>query len=88
MGISSKYRNTRLDEESAADIGTKRYMSPEQFDGKISLKTDIWAFGCILLEFATGLKPYDDVKDENLIPILVSEKKISPLDYAIKELQE
>ena len=86
MGISSKYRNTRQDEEFVEQRGTFRYMSPEQFDGKISLKTDIWAFGCILLEFATGLQPYADVKDENLIPILVSEKKISPLDYAIKEL--
>ena len=87
MGISSKYKDIHFDEEHVEQRGTFRYMSPEQFDGKISLKTDVWAFGCILMEFATGLRPYHQVPEER-IPVLVSEQKISPLDYAITELTD
>jgi len=35
-------------------IENLRYYSPEQIDGKISLKSDIWGFGCFILEFVTG----------------------------------
>ena len=33
-------------------------MSPEQMNEIITFKLDIWAFGCILLQFSTGLKPF------------------------------
>ena len=40
------------------DNGTPIYMAPEQWRGEICLKTDIWAFGCVLFEICTGKKPY------------------------------
>ena len=39
-------------------------MSPEQLDGTLTNKIDIWAFGCIMIEVATGLSPYFDVSNE------------------------
>jgi len=39
-------------------------MSPEQLDGKLSFKCDIWALGCVLLEFSTGVKPFETVASE------------------------
>ena len=41
-------------------VGTAMYMAPELLDGKAgSVPTDIYAFGVMLFEMATGTRPYD-----------------------------
>lgn len=48
LGVSNKLEQTR-DKTTSAAAGTMRYMPPEQLNGSLSFKTDIWGFACLLL---------------------------------------
>lgn len=65
-------------------ISKMRYISPEEFNGKISLKSDVWAFGCVLLELITGLEPFSDIEEEAELCNTLLVKRISPLEYALE----
>lgn len=40
-------------------IGTTEYMAPEQFEQKSDLKSDMWSFGVMAYEMATGYMPFE-----------------------------
>jgi len=82
LGVSSRLDNTKA--TKAAGKGTQRYMPPEQLNGKLSFKTDIWAFGCVLLEFCSGLAPFNEIENEMALCMEIIFKKSNPLEYAMK----
>ena len=57
-------------------------MPPEQLDGVMTSKVDIWAFGCVLLELITGKEPYSDMVNEFQISRKMFQG-ITPLKYAL-----
>ena len=57
---ASELLTTDAHTRDGALIGTTPYMSPEQARGRgMDKRTDIWAFGCLLYEMATGRRAFD-----------------------------
>jgi Tol biopolymer transport system component len=55
-------------------LGTFQYMAPEQLEGKeADGRTDIFAFGCVLYEMATGRKAFAGSSQASLISSIMKE---------------
>ena len=76
-------------------LGTLQYMAPEQLEGReADARTDIFAFGAVLYEMATGRKAFEGKSQASLIsaimtsdpPTIVSLQPMSPpaLDQIVK----
>jgi len=64
-------------------LGTAAYMSPEQARGMaVDHRTDIWAFGCVLLEMLTGRPAFDG---ETVTDVIASILKHDPDWSALSE---
>ena len=82
MGVAYKLYVSKI-RANAAHKGTHKYMAPEQFSiAEITLKTDIWAFGCVILQICTGTPPFGKLRDYELMKKL--DKQVSPLDYCLQ----
>jgi serine/threonine protein kinase len=58
-----------------AIVGTFQYMAPEQIEGKeADVRTDLWAFGAILYEMATGLRAFEGKTQASLIASILKEE--------------
>jgi hypothetical protein len=49
-------------QEGGALVGTPLYMSPEQCEGAVQKPSDVWSFGVMVAELATGTPPWPDVE--------------------------
>jgi serine/threonine protein kinase/Tol biopolymer transport system component len=76
-------------------VGTLQYMAPEQLEGKeVDARTDIFAFGAVVYEMATGKKAFEGKSQASLIaailerepPVLSSFQPMTPpaLDRVVK----
>jgi serine/threonine-protein kinase len=75
FGISRAMNTTIV---SSAIIGTDAYMSPESFDGKRNVQTDIWSVGVVLYALLADRLPFpQEHPSERMFAILT--KKFEPL---------
>ncbi|MGI8641252.1 MAG: serine/threonine protein kinase [Pyrinomonadaceae bacterium] len=77
FGISRALRTT-VSSQSQNVSGTFAYMSPESFDGKRSIQTDVWAAGVNLYQFLTGTLPFPNKEPSALIAAIMM-REFEPL---------
>ncbi|WP_203790491.1 serine/threonine-protein kinase, partial [Paractinoplanes rishiriensis] len=76
---------TRTD--SGPVIGTPTYMAPEQFDGKITAASDIFAWGCVISYAATGRTPFGaGTPYEIMRRVTTADPDLSALETPLRDL--
>jgi eukaryotic-like serine/threonine-protein kinase len=66
-------------------VGTLKYMSPEQVQGRpVDARADIFAAGIVLYQLLTGKRPFDGATDFAIIQQIVGHTPVSPTIYNTK----
>jgi predicted Ser/Thr protein kinase len=69
--------------KSGTILGTLRYMAPEQLRGAdADVRSDVWAFGCVLYQMLTGRAPFD-APSETAIGAAILETEPPPLSSVV-----
>jgi eukaryotic-like serine/threonine-protein kinase len=75
-GLTSLPTQANLTQEGTI-LGTFQYMAPEQLEGKeADARTDIFAFGAVLYEMATGRKAFSGASQASLISAIMKEEPV------------
>ncbi len=82
------YASTIAATEPGMIMGTAGYMSPEQASGKpLDKRTDIWAFGVVLWEMATGKPLFEaDSLGQTLAAVLTKEPEWEQAPWQLRRL--
>src|SRR5262249_28728518 len=74
LGLTALPTQSHLTQEGAI-VGTFQYMAPEQLEGtEADARTDIFAFGAVLYEMATGKRAFTGTTQASLIAAIMSKE--------------
>lgn len=77
FGISKFSESLRSMSGGATDCGTPNWMSPETIsEGKYGWKSDIWSFGCTVLEMLNGEPPYSQITNRHTVMFKIVQEGI------------
>jgi serine/threonine-protein kinase len=78
FGVAQMGSRTRMT-QSGALIGTYAYLSPEVLSGDpLDSRADIWAFGIMLYEMVTGVRPFEAEQTAALLTAILT-KPVPPI---------
>jgi len=75
--LTEKYIST----QTSRVLGSVSYISPEQVrEKKVDLLTDIWSFGVVLYEMATGILPFGHESEAAIIYSILDKSPVPPTE--------
>ncbi|MCC6157129.1 MAG: protein kinase [Deltaproteobacteria bacterium] len=77
FGIAKAHGGSQLT-TSGEILGTAPYMSPEQWDGQIDHRSDVYSWGVVLYEMATGELPFRSESTTELMKMVLQSPAPSP----------
>lgn len=77
FGIAKAHGGSQLT-TSGEILGTAPYMSPEQWDGQIDHRSDVYSWGVVLYEMATGELPFRSESTTELMKMVLQKPAPSP----------
>jgi len=87
FGIARSTDHAVARTDSGPVIGTPAYMAPEQFDGKITAASDVFAWGCVIAYAATGRTPFGaGTPYEVMRRVTTDEPDLSGLEPRLRDL--
>jgi len=76
FGMGRIVDNPLIDKTMTQGAGTPAYMAPEQFEGHITPKTDIYALGIILCQCLSGKAPFSRLNNQQIMyAVLIKEER-------------
>ena len=77
--LPEAHTRSAVSTETNVVLGTFPYMAPEQWRGAgVDERTDIWAAGTVLYEFATGQRAFDKTSGTHLAAAILTEPPTPP----------
>lgn len=89
FGISRAVSDAREGSTTSSNLGPVRWLAPEALQGHYSEKSDVWSFGCCLIELITLEDPYCMFEGDILeLAVAIRDEGLNPLGDLVEWIEE